>query len=373
MKVVVIGGGIAGLSVGLRLRDSGCDVVVLERARPGRGATWASGGMIAATAENADETTDEARFARHAASLWPDFAAEIEKRSGQPIAFRRDGALIAINSDEELARHAARIPSGTSLLSSAEALRMEPLLEPGIAGALWAPDDGQVDNRAVGLALALAFVNAGGVLQVNEAVVRFEFDDRRIRGARTPFALYEADAFVIAAGAWSGDIKGIPAEALPAVVPVKGEMIALAPASGATLPIRLIWGEGVYLVPRHDRLFVGATSSREGFDSRTTDAAEDWLLSRAHRLLPDIARWTLVEHWAGLRPGSPDDLPIVGETSIPRLYVASGQYRNGILFAPAIADALHSLILERRQPPEIRAFDPKRFAGQALAAEVKVR
>ena len=146
-------------------------------------------------------------------------------------------------------------------------------------------------------------------------------------------------------------------------------MIALAPLAGTALPTRSVWGNEVYLVPRHDRLFVGATVSQEGFDTRATGAAEQWLRKRAAQLMPALQAWKLTEHWAGLRPGSPDDLPIIGETAVPGLFITSGQYRNGILLAPAIAEALCSLILEHRQPPEILAFHPHRFAGQRLAGD----
>lgn len=366
MKIVIIGGGIAGLSIGLRLREAGCDVVVLERASPGHGATWASGGMIAAGAENADDTTAEARFAHRSAKLWPEFAAVIEKKSGQSISFRQDGSLLVAADGAALAKLSARNTAGTSMLSAAEAGAMEPLLSGNIAGALWSPEDGQVDNRAVGYALALAFVGLGGVLQINEAVVTLETEDGFVTGARTPFALYEADAFVIAAGAWSGSLKGLVPNVLPPVIPVKGEMLALRPPAGTVLPKRLIWGDEVYLIPRHDRLLIGATTSRDGFDTSTTRQAADRLYARACAVMPSLSGWTLEEHWAGLRPGSPDDLPIIGEI-IPGLFAATGQYRNGILFAPAIADAMHSLIVEHRQPPEIRDFDPKRFTGSALA------
>jgi glycine oxidase len=247
------------------------------------------------------------------------------------------------------------------------------MLRKDIAGALFVPSDAQIDNRALGNALAFAFVNAGGTLQVNEAAVRLEMEGGRVLGARTPFALHGGDAFVIAAGAWSGEIGGIPPDAMPPVIPVKGEMIALKPARENTVPTRLIWGDDLYLIPRHDRLLVGATVARAGFDTSLTDAAEEQLLARAQALLPGLAQWELVEHWAGLRPGTPDDLPVVGETSVPGLFVASGQFRNGILFAPAIADAVHSLIVKGRQPPEIHAFDPRRFAGQALAGGEEVR
>ena len=361
MKVVVIGGGVAGLSIGWRLALGGAKVVVLERAQPGRGATWAAGGMIAAAAENADATTADAQFAAHSASLWPAFAQEIEARSGRKVFYRRDGSLLVASTKKRFDELAARAGNIAPMLDAAEARRLEPLLNENIAGALFARDDAQVDNRALGLALAHAVVNAGGEVLTNEAVVRFEMTDGNIQGVRTPFALHQGDAYVLAAGAWSREIEGLPQDALPPVIPVKGEMIAFRPPRGAALPTRLLWGNDVYLIPRHDLLFVGATATREGFDTALTDRAADWLSVHATGLLPILSKWEIVEHWAGLRPGSPDDLPIVGETALGGLFVASGQYRNGILFAPAIADAMHSLILERRVPPDIRAFDPKRF------------
>jgi glycine oxidase len=373
MKVVVIGAGVAGLSIGWRLALGGAEVVVLERAQPGRAATWAAGGMIAAAAEKADETMADAEFAVRSASLWPDFAGDIEERSGRAVFYRRDGSLIVASTKARFEELVARAGGGVSLLDAAEARRFEPLLNDHISGALFAPDDAQVDNRALGLALAHALVNAGGALQINEAVVRFEMAGDRIHGVRTPFALYQGDAFVLAAGAWSGDIKGVPHDVLPPVIPIKGEMIAFRPTNGAALPTRLVWGNDVYLIPRHERLFAGATVAREGFDTAITDTAADWLATQATSLIPALSQWDIVEQWAGLRPGSPDDLPIVGETALSGLFVASGQYRNGILFAPAIADALCRLILERRPVPEIQAFDPKRFAGRGLATGNGVR
>jgi len=155
---------------------------------------------------------------------------------------------------------------------------------------------------------------------------------------------------------------------LPPVVPVKGEMIALAPSENSTLPTRVVWGHEVYLVPRHDRLFVGATSSREGYDTRLTEAAADLLHGNAARVMPGLSQWQIAEHWAGLRPGSPDNLPILGQTALEGLFVASGQFRNGILFAPAIAEALSRLVLGQPPSPSVAAFDPKRFADKALLA-----
>jgi glycine oxidase len=216
-----------------------------------------------------------------------------------------------------------------------------------------------VDNRALGSALAGAFVRAGGALSINEAVVRIAVHEGRAISAHTPVAIHHADAFVLAAGAWSGLIEGLPPEAVPPVKPMKGEMLALLPPQGARLPEHVVWGNDIYLVPRAGRLLIGATLEDAGFDTSLTDAAEDWLSSRAVGLMPSLRQWKIEEHWAGLRPASPDGLPLLGPTTVANLFVASGQYRNGILFAPAIGDALSRFVLERQGGFE--AFDPRRF------------
>lgn len=359
MKVVVIGAGVAGLSIGWRLVQAGAEVTVLERAQLGRGATWASAGMIATSAEMASAAAPEVQLAQHSANIWPAFAQEIEAASGANVGYRRDGTLIVARNSDEAAALRSRAAGNRQFLSAAEARSLEPLLVDDIAGGLVDPDEAHVDNRALGPALAVAFQRAGGTLQVNEAVVRIECEKGRAIGARTPFHLHGADAFVLAAGAWSSRLEGLPAEAVPPVIPVKGEMIALASAREA-VPRHMVWGNEVYLVPRPDRLLVGATVSREGFDTRTTQAAAEWLYNRAVSLMPGLKAWEVADHWAGLRPGSPDDLPLIGPSAVEGLFVASGQFRNGILFAPAIAEAMRDIILNKAAPEP--AFDPRRFA-----------
>jgi len=360
MKFVIVGAGVAGLSIGWRLAAAGAEVTILERAQPGRGATWASAGMISTTAETGESAGAEADFAKHSAHLWPHFAREVEEASGIDVGYRVDGTLIVAHTADEAAALSARAKGSPALefLVPDGARSLEPLLAPDILGALYDPDEAQVDNRALGMALAVAFRRAGGNLQTNESVVRFDTQDGRVIGALTPFALHAADAFILAAGAWSGQIDGLPPEIVPPVVPVKGEMIALEPA-GAALPKHVIWGNGVYLVPRKGRLLVGATVSRDGFDTRPTATAAQFLFDRAATLLPDLAQWMLAEHWAGLRPGSPDDLPILGRSALENLFIASGQFRNGILFAPAIADLMFRLVMKGEA--EIAAFSPGRF------------
>ena len=372
MRVIIIGAGVAGLSIGWRLLQAGAEVVVLERAQPGHGATWASAGMIAVTGENGDAETPDAKFARYSGSLWPAFAAEIEAASGRSIAYRSDGALMVAKDEQAAAAYAARADASggkAKFLSARDACALEPLLAPDIAGALYDPGEAQVDNRALGAALTAAFLRAGGKLLAYETVYRVDVWENRVTGVVTPFAKYHGDAFILAAGAWTSRIDGLPADAMPPVVPVKGEMIALAPPDTAALPKRIVWGNEIYLVPRRDRLLVGATMSNEGFDTAETEAAATWLQSHAAGVMPALGEWEIAEHWAGLRPGSPDNLPILGETALKGLFVAGGQFRNGILFAPAIAEALSSLVLGRAPPYSIAAFNPMRFGDQALLAK----
>jgi glycine oxidase len=364
MKVVVIGAGVAGLGIGWRLRQTGAEVTILERSQPALGATWASAGMIAVAGEGVENDDPESDFARRSSALWPDFAAELEVAAGLGIDYRRNGAVLVARDAAERAALAGR--HGVEPLSADETRVLEPMLSPDIAAAGWAPGEAQVDNRLLGQALARAFLRSGGTLSVNEPAVRFDVREDEAVALHTPFARYEADAFILAAGAWSAELGGLPPEALPPVRPVKGEMIAVAPPQGARLPEHVVRGKQVYLVPRRDRLLIGATVAEAGFDTGVTDDGTQWLSSRAIALMPALAKWEVIERWAGLRPGSPDGLPILGPSSVRRLFLATGQYRNGILFAPASAENMSRLVLGHAAG--ISAFDPRRFRkGQGQA------
>ncbi len=367
MKVIVIGAGVAGLSIGWRLAQTGVETLVLERSQPARGATWAAAGMLAATAETVHASPTETQFAKYALGLWPDFAREIEETTGLRIAYRRDGALLIARDAAEAGALKTGHAPGAAFLSAEKALAKVPLLSPDIVGALWAPDEAQVDNRALGRALAAAFLQAGGTLQTHETAVRVEAAAGGGMAVLTPFSVRKAEIVLLAAGAWTGQIDGLPAGATLPVRPVKGEMLALSPPEGAKLPQPYVWGHDIYVVPRGSVLFVGATVSDSGYDTTLTEEAVDWLRSRAIALMPDLARWELTERWAGLRPGSPDGLPIVGATAMDNVFVASGQYRNGILLAPAIARSMCDLILGRPPQADISAFDPRRFASETGA------
>jgi glycine oxidase len=358
MKIVIIGAGVAGLAIGWRLVQAGAEVTILERSQPGSGATGASAGMIAVTAETLDSQSHEVEFAKYSNALWPDFAKEVEALSGAAIGFSRSGALILAEDVLTL----ARLERHGQTVGAAKVRELVPLLTGELAGGLWAPDEAHVDSRALALGLALAFQKAGGKLAANEAVVRIERQragdgGERAAAAHTPFGRYHADLFVLAAGAWSSLIE---ADLAP-IVPVKGQMIALAPPPGLSLPGPVVWGHGVYAVPRGPHLLIGATTEQMGFDTRPTGEGLETLLAAGARLIPGLRDWTLVDHWAGLRPGSPDGLPLLGPTKLQDLWLAAGQYRNGILFAPAIAEIMRDQIFGRSAG--IAAFDPRRIAA----------
>jgi glycine oxidase len=357
MKVVIVGGGVAGLAIGWRLLQAGAGVTVLERGQPGMGATWASAGMISVTAETAEAAVDESAFARESSNLWPDFTAELEHATGQGIGYSRTGALMLAQDTSALSAFQGRAAAepGLTVLGTADLHARVPLLADGFAGALWAADEAHVDNRALGAALAAAVLRAGGTIAANEAAVRIVRHAGRAALVETPFARYPADAVLVAAGAWTCLIEaGIP------IRPVKGEMIALAAPPEASPPGPVVWGGGIYAVPRGRRLLIGATVEEAGFDTSLTAAGRDGLRAAAEGIMPGLKDWSLDEHWAGLRPRAPDGLPLLGPAATPGLFVAGGQYRNGILFAPAIARRMADIILGRAAP--IAAFDPRRFA-----------
>lgn len=356
MKIVIVGAGVAGLGIGWRLVQAGAEVTILDRHEPARAATWAAAGMIGVTSELAEAGAEEIKFANHSNDLWPGFATELEAWAGRAIGYRQSGALMVAATADALAQLGLRVESDSTLrlLDASETRALSPMLTSEFAGALWASSEAYVDSRALGSALAQAFRRAGGTLLTGRTVTAIKTKSGRAIAAMAGDDLHKADAILVAAGAWSGAL----AEGLPPVTPIKGEIITLAPPPGAVLAEPVVWGNGVYLVPRGSQLLVGATVENAGFDIGLTDAAAEHLFSHAVALMPPLADWTRADHWAGLRPRSADGLPLLGPTAIRGLYLAGGQYRNGILFAPAIAEALCAMMLDRADP--IPAFDPRR-------------
>jgi glycine oxidase len=376
MRVAVIGAGVIGLAIAWRLAQRGVSVTVFEKGEAGQGASHAAAGMLAACSEA--EPGEEALVAlgRRSQALWPAFAAELEEASGVAVDLRNEGTLLLALTADDQARLTHDLAFQKSLglplewISAAEARRREPHLGPRLAGALFSPEDHQVDNRRLVAALRIAAERAGVTIREQTAVTRLVLANGRVSGVTLADAsTFDADAVVLAAGAWSRQIEGLASDLRPPVRPLKGQMIALKMDAGAPLMRHVIWAPNVYMVPRHDgRLLMGATVEEKGFDDQLTAGGILSLLEAAWRAVPAIEELPIAEMWVGHRPGSRDDAPILGPAPLPGLVYATGHYRNGILLTPVTAEAIARLVHDNTLDDAIAPFGMGRFA-RAQAAE----
>jgi glycine oxidase len=372
--VVVVGGGAIGLAVAWRAAQAGMAVTVVDPA-PGRGASWAAAGMLAPVTEVHYGERQLLALNLAAAARWPSFAAELEEAAGQPVGYRPGGTLaVARDADdnatlEDLYQFQLRCGLEVERLRSRECRQLEPGLAPSIRGGVLAAGDHQVDNRALVQALVVACERAG-VRLVEGRVAELAVEGGQVTGAVLAASgeRLAAGTVVLAAGCWSGGIGGLAAEALPPVRPVKGQLLYLRGPADQPLCSRNVRGLEVYVVPRGDgRVVVGATVEEQGFDTTVTAGAVHDLLRAALELLPEVAELELAETVVGLRPGSPDNAPMLGPAGPDGLVVATGHYRNGILLTPVTADAIAELLASGRVPELIAPFGPERFAGGVAA------
>ncbi|MFN2383527.1 MAG: glycine oxidase ThiO [Gemmatimonadota bacterium] len=375
MDVIVIGGGLIGCTVARALARTGRRVVVCD-AGPGRAgaASRAAAGMLAPQMEDAlgllaPPGAPAARLAMLALCLasrerFGAFREALAAESGEAIPLVTAGTLVVARGEAERAEleraAAAQVALGlhAAMLSGAEARGLEPGLAPDLAGPLWLPDDHQVDAAQLTVAAAgaarreprIAF--AGDVTELLSAA-------GRMTGVRCGARQLAARQVVVAAGAWSGALAGLP---LPLPVrPVKGQMLAL--QLGAAPLVRTVVGRAVYAVPRGDgRVLLGATVEEAGFDVAVRPAASEALHAHGARLLPALAAAPLLDSWAGLRPGTPDGLPILGaDPEIEGLFYATGHFRNGILLAPITGDVLTAAMADTPFPLDVTPFSVARF------------
>jgi glycine oxidase len=360
--VAIVGGGVIGLSCAWRLARRGARVAVLERGELGGGATRVAAGMLAPVGELSFGEPELLELTLAAARLYPGFVAELEAASGMTTGYERLGALhVALDRDE--AAHLRRVHElQRSLELEAEWLpprrcrELEPGLAPSFHGGVFAAGEATVDPRALSRALAAALAAAGAEVRTGVEAVEGIFDGERLSGVRVRATAgsdrgdgtageYLAETMILAGGAWSGAAEWLPEHARPRVRPVKGQVLELRRRDGEPPARHILASERVYLVPRPDgRLIAGATVEEMGFDTAVTAGGVHELLREAYRLLPDVAEMELLDAIAGLRPGTPDNLPLVGRGEIEGLVLATGHYRNGILLAPLAAEAVADLL-----------------------------
>jgi glycine oxidase len=374
-RVTIIGAGIVGLGIAWRLAGR-AEVSVFDRGKAGMGSSHAAAGMLAACCEA--EPGEEALLAlcRDSQARWPAFARELFEASGINVELGQEGTLVLALTADDQAEAAHRLDFQKKLglplewLSAAQTRAREPHLAGKIAGAVFSPQDHQVDNRQVVAALRLVAERAGVAIHEQAPVREISFHNGRADGlVLEDGTCVSSDHVVLAAGAWSRSILGLPPDRRPPVRPVKGQMLALRMDPAVPLLTHVLWAPGAYLVPRRDgRLIVGATVEEKGFDETITAGGLLTLLEAAWRAIPAIEELSVDEIWVGHRPGSRDDAPILGRGPAENLFYATGHHRNGILLAPVTADAMAKLILDDIVEPAIRPFGLERFSP-ARAAE----
>jgi glycine oxidase len=370
---VVVGAGVIGLSCAWRAAQRGLRVAVVDREAPGSGATRVAAGMLAPLGEASWGEERLLDLNLESARLYPDFAAELEEASGATVGYRRCGALhVALDRDEaeELRRrHELHVSLGLDAewLRGRECRALEPGLATTVAGGIHARHEGEVDPVALVAALARALNRLGVELVTGDEVAEGLFDGERLAGVRTAGGHeLRAEATVLAAGWWSGRAAWLPEDARPPVRPVKGQILNLRGPAGEPVSEGIVGSQWVYVVPRADgRVVVGATVEERGADLTVTAGGVHELLREAYRLLPDIAELELAGAYAGLRPTTPDNAPVIGPGAIEGLIVAAGHFRNGILLAPVTAEAVAAILAGERPPAVAEPLGADRFAEVA--------
>lgn len=336
--VIIAGAGIIGVSLALELRQRGATVLVLDRAEPGSEASSAAAGMLAA----ADPETPEALrpLAMESARMFPAFVQKLESVSKMQVDFRRIGTIALL--------HESPPPREYRSLSPADLQRLEPSIHTAGHSAFFVQED-SVDPYLLTRAALDAARTLGVEVRGHMAVTEMRALGDAVEVVTQADTISAASA-VDCRGAWAG----------APVRPRKGQMLYVHPQSRVLQHV--LRAPEVYIVPRSSgQILIGATVEDVGFDKSVDPSATHHLLNAAAKYLPVLASAPITQSWAGLRPGTPDDLPIIGSTDVPRVFVATGHFRNGILLAPITAQIMADLVHGRPSPQDIRAFSPDRF------------
>jgi len=361
--VIIVGGGVIGASIAFELAAEKLDVLLIDSQQPGREASWAAAGMLSPGPDSPD-ALPLVPLAKESMRLYPEFIASVEELSGKITAFARKGVFevfTAPNGESERDKMVAQYQTlGLSIepVATSVARKAEPALGPAVRAAAWLPQEATLDPRMLMEALLSALQNRGVGILLDSPVSSVMVDGNHCTGVVTRGRNIPAKSIVVAAGCFSGAIDWLGRYA--PTRPIRGQLLALESKSVGLA--RTLRSNKAYLVPRpNGRIIAGSTLEDAGFEKHVTPAGVRKILDGVLELAPTLANAQLVDAWAGLRPGTPDHLPILGSTDIRGLYMATGHYRNGILLAPATAKLLSRWILGGKPNLETERFSPLRF------------
>jgi glycine oxidase len=370
---VIAGGGIIGASVALELAEVGLRVALFDARQPGREASWASGGMISPAPEHA-AMIPYLPISLASVALYPDFIRRVEELSGLDVGYRRRGALDVLldgNIDEEVAavlalQHGAGLKA--EALTTERVRALEPSLSEKTQAAILRPDEACLNTRAFTAATLKAAQRKGVELHGHNGARALSIERNRCKGLLLENDRVEAAWTIVAAGCFSSKIEG--AAAYAPVTPAKGQMIALRCESA---PVEhILWLEHKYLVPQLDgRIIAGSTIEYAGFDHEVTAGGMELILREVIRMVPGLASARIEETWAGLRPDSPDHLPIIGPTDLEGLLIATGHFRSGILLAPVTARLVRDWVTAQKVNVDWSGLSPMRFLESQRALHSK--
>lgn len=363
---IIIGGGIIGMSLAWKLARNGCEVTVLEKENVGGSATTAAAGMLAPYAEVSFEEEALLELGKESHILYSQFLRELSEDVANVPQIFYSGTLIAAMDRDDTERirrlfdFKQKLDFEAEMVTGTRAREIEPLLSPRAVSAMWLPQDQHIDNRALVQALKKAFLKHGGVVKENTPATGFDFGENH-HTVHSPKESFNATDIVMAAGAWSNSVSGLPDELRIPVRPVKGQIITLQMTDEVDLQ-HMIRTPRIYLCPKEDgTIRIGATSEEKGFDTNPTAGGMKDLLENAWEAVPSIYDLPVTEFFGSLRPASPDHYPMIGKTQQEGFYYAAGFYRHGILLAPVTTYHLTDIILKGHISELIRPFHPMRF------------
>jgi glycine oxidase len=362
--VLIVGGGIIGLSLAQELALQKLGVTVLERGKIGQEASSAGAGILAPRADM-EEAGPLAQLLLASRKIYPEFVKQVSARSGVGIDFRISGLLsVALNLEQQAELDQKRqqqteLGLEVQSLSREETLRMESALNPELLSALYFPEEGYVDNRDLVEAVRVACLQLGVRLVTGSEALAVKTEQCRVSGLETASGFFASERVVIAAGSWSGKIPtGLP-YALP-IKPARGQMVAVKMSEPALRHV--VYGSNSYLVPRKDgRVLLGSTVEWVGYDKRVTLDGVQQITASAVSLAPALRSSTFIECWAGLRPFCEGGQPVLGPTNLDGLYVATGHFRKGLQLAPITAKLMADVIVTGNIPKILESFLPSRF------------